>query len=136
MRDTVGSSVSATHRLSMLNPRPLNRPATRASTPNSFSTSTESVCCCLVKSVTEALTRGGLRRLRRCRAMPGENRHHAILAGELELLNALLFELLFRAQIVLVVQRIELLLQIKMLHVEVLQLGNLVDQRKNCVHFS
>ena len=40
----VGSAVSATQRLSMLNPRPLKRPETFASTPNSFSTRTEMMC--------------------------------------------------------------------------------------------
>src|SRR5262245_37756535 len=44
MRETVGSMVSATERLSMLKPRPLKSPATRARTPNSFSTRMEMVC--------------------------------------------------------------------------------------------
>ena len=39
-----GSNEGATDRLSMLNPRPLNRPATRDSTPNLFSTVTEMMC--------------------------------------------------------------------------------------------
>ena len=42
--ETVGSRVSATHRLSMLKPLPLKSPATRARTPNSFSTRTDMVC--------------------------------------------------------------------------------------------
>src|SRR3989440_7400043 len=44
IRDTVGSRVSPTDRLSMLYPRAENSPATRESTPNLFSTSTEIVC--------------------------------------------------------------------------------------------
>jgi len=44
MRDIVGSSVSATVRLSILKARALKRPATRERTPNSFSTRTEIVC--------------------------------------------------------------------------------------------
>src|SRR4030042_1387981 len=43
MRETVGSSVSATVSDSMLNPLPENRPATRLKTPNSFSTRTDMV---------------------------------------------------------------------------------------------
>jgi hypothetical protein len=38
MREIAGSIVSLTERLSMLNPRPLNMPAMRDNTPNSFST--------------------------------------------------------------------------------------------------
>ena len=44
MREALGSCVSATVRLSMLKPRPEKRPATRARTPNLFSTRTEIVC--------------------------------------------------------------------------------------------
>src|SRR5258705_10774402 len=44
IRDTEGSSVSPTDRLSMLYPRAENSPATRDSTPNLFSTSTAIVC--------------------------------------------------------------------------------------------
>src|SRR5262245_13449523 len=43
MREREGSSVLATVRLSILNPRPLKSPATRARTPNSFSTRIEIV---------------------------------------------------------------------------------------------
>ena len=44
MRDRcVSCATSATVRLSMLNERAVNRPTTRASTPGSLSTSTESV---------------------------------------------------------------------------------------------
>ena len=39
----VSCATSATVRLSMLKPRPENSPTTRASTPGSLSTSTESV---------------------------------------------------------------------------------------------
>ena len=45
IREMLGSRVGATDRLSILKPRPEKSPATRASTPNSFSTSTEIVCC-------------------------------------------------------------------------------------------
>src|SRR6185503_3722807 len=44
IRDTVGSRVSPTERLSMLYPRAEKSPATRESTPNLFSTSTAMVC--------------------------------------------------------------------------------------------
>src|SRR6266478_1535114 len=44
IRDTDGSSVSPTDRLSMLYPRAEKSPATRESTPNLFSTSTAIVC--------------------------------------------------------------------------------------------
>src|SRR5439155_731385 len=42
--DMDGSSEGATDRLSILKPRPLNRPATLDSTPNLFSTKTEMIC--------------------------------------------------------------------------------------------
>jgi hypothetical protein len=44
MVETVGSRVSATHRLSMLKPLPLKSPATRVKTPNSFSTKRVMTC--------------------------------------------------------------------------------------------
>src|SRR6266550_7068365 len=44
IRDTSRCSVGPTASDSMLNPRRLNSPATRASTPGLFSTSTDSVC--------------------------------------------------------------------------------------------
>jgi hypothetical protein len=44
IRDTAASMVGATHRLSMLNPRPLNNPATRESTPGSLSTNRVRIC--------------------------------------------------------------------------------------------
>src|SRR3990170_5123996 len=44
MRDTNGSVVSATQRLSMLNPLPEKSPAILARTPNSFDTKTDIVC--------------------------------------------------------------------------------------------
>src|SRR6266571_3840249 len=50
MRLVLGSCVGPTLRVSMLYPRPLNKPATRVSTPNLFSTSTEMVCRILGKS--------------------------------------------------------------------------------------
>ena len=43
MREVAGSSVGPTLSESMLNPRPLNMPAMRVSTPNLFSTRTDSV---------------------------------------------------------------------------------------------
>ena len=43
IRDAEGSSVGPTLRVSMLNPRPLNMPAMRVSTPNLFSTRIEMV---------------------------------------------------------------------------------------------
>src|SRR5689334_576203 len=45
--DIEGSSVGATDRLSMLNPRPLKSPAMRDSTPNLFSTVTRIICSML-----------------------------------------------------------------------------------------
>jgi hypothetical protein len=42
--DTVGSRLSATQRLSMLNPLPLKRPAILDRTPKSFSTRSDMVC--------------------------------------------------------------------------------------------
>ena len=44
IRDTEGSSVSPTDKLSILYPRAENSPATRDSTPNLFSTITAIVC--------------------------------------------------------------------------------------------
>src|SRR3989304_383803 len=49
MRDTNGSVVSATHRLSMLNPLPEKSPAILARTPNSFDTKTDIVCRLLLE---------------------------------------------------------------------------------------
>ena len=46
MCETPSSRAGATLSEWMLNPRPLNSPATRESTPGSFSTSTESTCRC------------------------------------------------------------------------------------------
>ena len=42
--ETVGSRVGATERLSILNPRPLNKPATRDKEPALFSSVTEMMC--------------------------------------------------------------------------------------------
>src|SRR5205809_6354474 len=91
MRDTVGSSVSATDRLSMLKPRPLNRPATRASTPNSFSTRMEMTW----------RTGGSVG------AVAGQDLHDPVLAGELELLQPLLLHLLFGRQVELLLESAE-----------------------------
>ena len=44
IRDVSGSWVMLTERLSILNPRRLKRPATRANTPGRFSTKTEMEC--------------------------------------------------------------------------------------------
>src|SRR5947208_3485003 len=98
MRDTVGSSVSATDRLSMLKPRPLNSPATRASTPNSFSTRME---------MTWSMGSIG--------AVAGEDLHDPVLAGELELLQPLLLHLLFGRQVVLLLEGAEPPLEIDVL---------------------
>src|SRR5881628_2744438 len=68
MRETVGSIVSATERLSMLKPRPLKSPATRARTPNSFSTRTEMVW-----------------RIRSVWSVAAEDLHDLVLAHELGL---------------------------------------------------
>jgi hypothetical protein len=46
----VGSSVGATERLSILNPRPLKSPATLERTPNLFSTVTEMICSIIIRS--------------------------------------------------------------------------------------
>src|SRR5690349_4467280 len=94
-RDTVGSSVSATHRLSMLKPRPLNSPATRDSTPNSFSTRTEMMCRTRVS----------------VGAVARQDLHDLVLARQLQLLQALLLELLVGRQIVFLLVRAELSLQ-------------------------
>src|SRR5262249_44153362 len=103
--DTVGSSVSATDRLSMLKPRPLNRPATRARTPKSFSTRTEIVCRMSM------------------RPMPREDLHDLVLAGELQLLETLLFDFFVGGEIVLLLIGAELLLEAHVLLVVAPQLG-------------
>src|SRR4029453_14667100 len=61
IRDTVGSRVSPTERLSMLYPRAEKSPATRESTPNLFSTSTAMVClrCSTVLTLEPRLRLGG-----------------------------------------------------------------------------
>src|SRR5947207_950529 len=89
MRDTVGSSVSATDRLSMLKPRPLNRPATRASTPNSFSTRMEMMW-----------RMGGLL----VGAVARQDLHDLVLAGELELLEPLLLHRFLGRQVELLLE--------------------------------
>src|SRR2546430_2309545 len=89
MRDTVGSSVSATDRLSMLKPRPLNRPATRASTPNSFSTKMEMMW-----------RMGGLL----VGAVARQDLHDLVLAGELELLEPLLLHRFLGRQVELLLE--------------------------------
>src|SRR5689334_13401284 len=98
MRDTVGSSVSATDRLSMLKPRPLNSPATRASTPNSFSTRTEMMC-----------------RMRSLRPVAGQDLHDLVLPGELQLLEPLLLDLFLGRQVVLLLERAEAPLEVDVL---------------------
>src|SRR5207249_11794554 len=99
MRDTVGSSVSATDRLSMLKPRPLNRPATRASTPNSFSTRME---------ITWRMGRS-------VRAVAGEDLHDPVLAGELQLLEPFLLHLLLGRQVELLLKGAEPPLEVDVL---------------------
>jgi hypothetical protein len=63
----------------MLKPRPLKRPATRAKTPNSFSTRMEMVW----RTARSVLLL----------AVPGQDLHHAVFARQLELLQALLVQL-------------------------------------------
>src|SRR5581483_4803610 len=99
MRETGGSSVSATDRLSMLKPRPLKRPATRARTPNSFSTRTEIVC----------------RMAGSVRAVARQDLHDLVLAGELQLLEALLLHLLLGREVELLLVQIQLPLQVRVL---------------------
>src|SRR5262245_31777783 len=112
MRDTLGSIVSATDRLSMLKARPLNRPATRASTPNSFSTRMEMVW----------------RIGRSVHPVTGEDLHHAVLAGQFELLEALLVQLLLGAQVGTLLKRAELPLEVDVLLVITAQLRLTVQQ--------
>src|SRR5205823_6684306 len=112
MRDTVGSIVSATDRLSMLKPRPLNSPATRARTPNSFSTSTEMVW-----------------RIGSVRAVAGQYLHDLVLARELELLQPLLLDLLLRGEMHLLLVHGEAAFEIDMLVVVLFELGLTLEQR-------
>src|SRR2546427_2533759 len=112
MRDTVGSSVSATDRLSMLKPRPLNRPATRASTPNSFSTRMEMTW----------------RMGRSVRAVAGEDLHDPVLAGELQLLEPFLLHLLLGRQVELLLKGAEPPLEVDVLLVVVPELRLSLEQ--------
>src|SRR5678815_435154 len=112
MRETLGSMVSATERLSMLKARPLNNPATRASTPNSFSTRMEMVC----------------RIGRSVHPVAGQDLHHAVLAGQFELLEALLVQLLLRTQVRTLLKRAELPLEVDVLLVVAPQLRLTVQQ--------
>src|ERR1700745_488412 len=98
MRDTVGSSVSATERLSMLNPRPLKSPATRESTPNSVSTRTEMTC-----------------RMPSVPAVARQYLHDPVLPHEHELLQALLLHLLVRGQVELLLEPLEATLEVHVL---------------------
>src|SRR5436309_5784133 len=111
MRDTVGSIVSATDRLSMLKPRPLNSPATRARTPNSFSTSTEMVW-----------------RIGSVRAVAGQDLHDLVLARELELLQPLLLHLLLRGEVQLLLVDGEAAFQIDVLLVVPPEVGLALQQ--------
>src|SRR5262245_42848415 len=97
MRDTVGSRVSATERLSMLKPRPLNSPATRARTPNSFSTRIKMMWRISVRPVAS------------------EDFHDLVLAGELELLQPLLLHLFVGRQVELLLEEVQLALEVDVL---------------------
>src|SRR6185295_4688611 len=99
----------------MLNPRPLNKPATRDRTPNSFSTRTEIVC--------------------RMSAVAAQNLHDAVLAGELDLLNALSLQIFFRSEVPLVLKALELPLQLEMLLVVAAQFLVAVDEGENLLFF-
>src|SRR5207245_1625301 len=103
---------SATDRPSMLNPRPLKSPATRARTPNSFSTSTEMVC-----------------RIGSVRAVTGQYLHDLVLARELELLQPLLLDLLLRGEVQLLLVGGEAPFEIDMLLVVAFELGLALQQR-------
>src|SRR3990172_1414565 len=107
MRETPGSMVSATDRLSILKPRPLNSPATRASTPNSFSTRMEMVW----------------RMARSMHAVPRQDLHDAVFPRQLELLEALLVQLLLRVQVGTLLKRAQLALEVDVLLVVAAQLG-------------
>src|SRR5262245_9268656 len=120
MRDTVGSMVSATDRLSMLNPRPLNSPATRARTPNSFSTRMEMVCRIRDPS-----------RLVPPVPVPREDLHHLVLARELELLEPLLLHLFLRSEVELLLQGPELPFEVDVLLVVAPQLRLALEQGGN-----
>src|SRR5438445_1050111 len=90
----------------MLNPRPLKSPATRARTPNSFSTSTEMVW-----------------RIGSVRAVAGQDLHDLVLARELELLQPLLLHLLLRGEVQLLLIDGEAPFQIDVLLVVPPELG-------------
>src|SRR4029450_13728554 len=115
MRDTVASMVSATDRLSMLKPRPLKSPATRARTPNSFSTRMEIVCRIRLPS-------------RLVPPMPREDLHHLVLARELELLEPLLLHLFLRGEVELLLRGPELPFEVDVLLVVVPQLRLALEQ--------
>src|SRR5579863_1506951 len=117
MRETVGSSGSSlTVRDSMLKPRPENSPATRASTPNSFSTRTDIVWLVMLWSARahgpEPMASASLL------LITAENRHHAIFRGQLKLLDALFFYFLFVGQVMFISKDFEFLFERLMLRVE------------------
>src|SRR5262249_26769325 len=93
-RDERDAGHRRTDRLSMLKPRPLNSPATRASTPNSFSTRIEMMWRISVRSVAS------------------EDFHDLVLAGELELLQPLLLHLFVGRQVELLLENVQLALEV------------------------
>src|SRR5215475_1149313 len=153
MRDTDGSSVSATVRLSMLKPRPLNNPATRASTPNSFSTKIEMVWRIGSKRAAEhgaqdvlheehqrtdpESVRAGrsLRLAGSGASIAPQNLHDAVFARQFHLLNPLLLEILLRGEIMLVLQRREPFLELEVFLVIATQLRIPIDQRADHLFF-
>src|SRR6266576_1337728 len=103
---------SPTDRLSMLKPRPLKSPATRARTQNSFSTRTEMVW-----------------RIRSVWSVAAEDLHDLVLARELELLEALLLDLLLGGVVHLLLVGGEALLEIEVLLVVLAKLGLAIQER-------
>src|SRR5437879_13023956 len=95
----------------MLKPRPLKSPATRARTPNSFSTRTEMVW-----------------RIRSVWAVAVEDLHDLVLARELELLEALLLDLLLGGEVHLLLVGGEALLEIEVPLVVLAQVGLAVEE--------
>src|SRR5271169_6764277 len=121
MRETVGSSGSSlTVKDSILKPRLENRPATRASTPNSFSTRTDMVwlgISCGYGPGRPARAASLVRLL----LMAMKEFHDAILRGQLQLLNSFLFDFLFGGQVVLQQERFELAFELRVLLIQRLQ---------------
>src|SRR5215470_8246964 len=114
----------------MLNPRPLNRPATRASTPNSFSTKTEMVCRIGPPPHPQGAAVGSMCAGRPSRAAVAvEDLHDLVLAAQLALLKLLLLEFLFGCKVELAVELCELLFQRQVLVVIALEFRVVQQQR-------